>query len=58
MGGATAQVVSLRPLAAEVRVQAQATLREQSGNRTGFAPSISVLHCQYNYSTVPHSFLH
>ena len=58
MGRATAQVVNLSPLAAEVRVQSQATLRGQSGTVTGCAPSTSVLHCAYNYTKLPHSFLH
>ena len=58
MDHATAEVVNLRPLAAEVRVQSQATLREQSGNGTSCVSSTSVLHCHYNYTKLPHSILH
>jgi hypothetical protein len=54
MGRATDHVVSLRSLTAEVRVQSQATLRGQSGTGTGFATGTSFLHCQCNYSKVPH----
>jgi hypothetical protein len=50
-----AQVVSRRPVTAEVRVRARVNPRGicngQSGTGTGFSPSSSVFPCQYN-STV------
>jgi hypothetical protein len=57
IGRTMAQAVSLRPLTAEARVRSRVSqcgiCGGQSGNGTGFSPSISVFPCQFHSTGAP-----
>jgi hypothetical protein len=61
-GRTTAQAVSRRPLTADARVRAQASLcgicGGQSGTGTGFSPKSFGVLCQYYFTLVLRSFMY